>query len=141
MVRCNSIYDPFVFLAPFVLKAKLILQELCKLHLGWDDKIPDELANHWNHCHQDLLKLKDFKVSRCFKPPSFKLISVQLHHYADASETGYSMVSCLRLENAFQEHHCSLITRKSLVVPLKKTTIPRLELTAVTLAVRTNRCN
>ena len=79
MVRGYSIYDPFVFLAPFVLKAKLILQELCKLQLGWDDKIPDELAIHWNHCHQDLLKLKDFKVNRCFKPPSFKPISVQLH--------------------------------------------------------------
>lgn len=32
MVR--SVYDPLGFLAPFVLKAKCILQKLCKIHLG-----------------------------------------------------------------------------------------------------------
>ena len=44
----SSMYDPLGFLVPFVLKAKLILQELCKLQLGWDDGILDELAIHWN---------------------------------------------------------------------------------------------
>ena len=49
------------------------------------------------------------------------------------------MVSNLRLDNAVQERYCSFIMGKSLVALLKKTTIPRLELTAVTVAVRTNR--
>lgn len=30
----SSVYDPLGFLAPFVLKAKCILQELCKMQLG-----------------------------------------------------------------------------------------------------------
>ena len=85
------------------------------------------------------MKLKDFKVNRCFKPPNFNPTSVQLHHFADASENGYGMVSYLRLENAVQERHCSFIMGKSRVAPLKQTTIPRLELTAATVAVRTNR--
>ena len=78
-------------------------------------------------------------MNRCFKPPNFNPCSVQLHHFADASENGYGMVSYLRLENAVQERRCSFIMGKSRVAPLKQTTIPRLELTAATVAVRTNR--
>ena len=135
----SNIYDPLRFLAPFILKAKLILQDLCKLQLSWDDKIPDELAIHWNHWYEDLLKLKNFKVNRCFKPPNFNPISIQLLHFADASETGSGMVTYLHLENAVQESHCSFNMGKSRVAPLKQTTIPRLEFTAATVAVRTNR--
>lgn len=45
----SSVNDPFGFVAPFVLKAKRILQELCKMQLGWDGSIPDGLVIQWNH--------------------------------------------------------------------------------------------
>lgn len=32
----SSIYDPLGFLAPIVLSAKRILQDLCRRQLGWD---------------------------------------------------------------------------------------------------------
>ena len=135
----SSVYDPLGFLAPFVLKAKIILQELCKLQLGWDDEIPDYLAIQWKQWYHDLKNLEDFKVSRCFKPCDFHPVSMQLHHFADASETGYGTVSYLRLENAYKETHCSFVMGKSRVAPLKQRTIPRLELTAATVAVKTNK--
>lgn len=40
----SSFYDPLGVLAPFILKAKQILQELCKIKCGWDEPIPDELC-------------------------------------------------------------------------------------------------
>eukprot|EP00105_Crassostrea_gigas_P026830 XP_011447911.1 PREDICTED: uncharacterized protein LOC105342609 [Crassostrea gigas] len=135
----SSVYDPLGFLAPFVLKAKCILQELCKMQLGWDDRIPDDLVIQWNHWYQDLQKLEDFKVNRCIKPFGFDPVITQLHHFSDASETGYGTVSYLLLENTDGERHCSFIMGKSHVTPLKQTTIPRLELTAATIAVKTNK--
>lgn len=36
----SSIYDSLGFIAPFTLPAKLIMQELCKKNLGWDENIP-----------------------------------------------------------------------------------------------------
>ncbi|XP_062566787.1 uncharacterized protein LOC134229094 [Saccostrea cucullata] len=135
----SGVFDPLGFLAPLLLKAKIILQELCKLQLGWDDKIPDDTATQWNNWYQDLEKLRDFKVNRCLKPYGFHPLMVQLHHFADASETGYGTVSYLCMENASGERHCSFIMGKSRVAPLKTTSIPRLELTAATVAVRTNR--
>lgn len=37
----SSVYDSLGFVAPFILTAKLILQDLCKKKPGWDDKIPE----------------------------------------------------------------------------------------------------
>ena len=32
----SSVYDPLGFIAPFILPAKILLQELCKKKLDWD---------------------------------------------------------------------------------------------------------
>nr|XP_034339443.1 uncharacterized protein LOC105341007 [Crassostrea gigas] len=135
----SSVYDPLGFLAPFVLKAKCILQEICKMQLGWDDRIPDDLVIQWNHWYQDLQKLEDFKVNRCIKPFGFDPVITQLHHFSDASEIGYGTVSYLLLENIDGERHCSFIMGKSRVTPLKQTAIPRLELTAASYNSRQNQ--
>ncbi|CAC5375223.1 unnamed protein product [Mytilus coruscus] len=65
--------------------------------------------------------------------------SRSLHQFSDASESGYGTVTYLRLENAFGEIHCSFVMGKARVTPLKTITVPRLELTAATVAVRTNK--
>jgi hypothetical protein len=41
--QLTSLWDPLGFLAPFVVRAKSIVQDIWKLNTGWDDKIPDEL--------------------------------------------------------------------------------------------------
>ncbi|XP_070567060.1 uncharacterized protein [Ptychodera flava] len=60
----------------------------------------------------------------------------ELHAFADASEIGYGCVIYIRQVNANGDIHCSFVFAKARVTPLKKVTIPRLELTAATLAVR-----
>lgn len=37
----SSIYDPLGFVAPFHLSAKILLQDLCRKKLGWDDSITE----------------------------------------------------------------------------------------------------
>ncbi|CAC5426191.1 unnamed protein product [Mytilus coruscus] len=104
-----------------------------------DDAIPQVLSEKWTQWLCDLEKLSEFKVNRCLKPSGFsKIIAADLHHFADASEIGYGVVSYLRIENEDGKTYCSFIMGKSRVAPLKQVTIPRLELTAATVAVRTN---
>ena len=44
----SSVYDPLGFLAPFILSAKKILQDLCKEpNLSWDDEVPSECKRRW----------------------------------------------------------------------------------------------
>ena len=76
----SSIYDPLGFAAPFILPAKIILQDLCKKKLYWDDKIPDEDLKRWRTWLEALPKLEEFSTDQCFKPPDFgEVASCQLH--------------------------------------------------------------
>ena len=78
-----SMYDPLGFLAPYVLKAKQILQELCKKRYGWQADIPHAMAKLWQNWFTDMDKLSEFKINRCLKPAGFeKLEAVQLHHFS-----------------------------------------------------------
>ena len=61
--------------------------------------------------------------------------SVQIHTFSDASESGYGAVSYVRLVDVQGRIHCGIVLAKSHVAPLKGMTIPRLELTAATVAV------
>jgi hypothetical protein len=136
----SSIYDPLGFIAPCILPAKSLLQELCRLGLSWDDPIPRNLEDQWSKWKIELEDLSSFSISRCVKPKGFgELERCELHHFSDASETGYGIATYFRLVNTSGEIHCSLVTGKSRVTPLKQVTIPRLELTAATVAVRTDR--
>ena len=133
----NSIFDPLGFLAPFVLNAKEIMEDLCRIRLGWDDEISDEYSSRWKNWLADLPKLSDFTLSHCLKPAGFgQDRSSQLHHFSDASKAAYSSASYLRLVNDEGKVHCSFLFDESHVAPLQTVSIPRLELSAATVSER-----
>ena len=136
----SSIYDPVGFVAPFHLSAKILLQNFCRKQLGWDDLIPEEDLICWKSWLEELPRLEQFSIDRCFKLPNFgDIISCQLHHFSDASQVAYGAVSYLRLVNAQYEVHCLFVMGKSCLSPLKPTTIPRMELSAAVLSTRLDR--
>ena len=131
----SAVYDPLGFVAPFILTAKVILQDLCKKKLNWDDRIPDEDLRHSQTWLCELPKLEHFHIERCFKPRDFgEVTSCQLHFFSDASQQAYGAVAYLRLVNDRGDVHCSFVMRRSRLSPLKPVTIPRLELSAATLS-------
>ena len=133
----SSIYDPLGFLAPLTLSAKLILQDLCRRSIGWDDQIATTLQQQWIKWLNDLERVTEFAMDRCLKPPDFgQPTNCQLHHFSDASERGYGTVTYLRMQNNHNRIHVAFIQSKARVAPLKPVTIPRMELTAALLAVR-----
>ncbi|KAK0147343.1 hypothetical protein N1851_013244 [Merluccius polli] len=91
-----SVYDPLGFVAPFILLGKQILQQMCRDKLSWDDTLPDDLRPLWESWLQDLRNLAEVKIPRCYVPSSFKVQHYELHHFADASESGYGECSYLR---------------------------------------------
>ena len=38
----SQVFDPLGFIQPFILRPKLLIQELSHLKLGWDDIVPNE---------------------------------------------------------------------------------------------------
>ena len=133
----SSFYDPLGLLSPVILPAKCLLQESCRLQLEWDDVLPDNLKESWKNWLQEIQSLKDFKITGCLKPEHFgEVTEAVLHHFSDASVTGYGIVSYLYLQNSRQKVTVSLLISKAHVAPIKQITIPSLELTAATIAVR-----
>lgn len=133
----SSVYDPIGFASPFTLKAKMMLQSLCQAQMGWDEEIVGADLASWNKWLDELPSLEQLKVDRCLKPPNFgAVISHEIHTFSDASEKGYGAASYLRSKGGNGEIHCAFLLGKSRLAPLKRMTIPRLELSAATLAAR-----
>ena len=133
----SSVYDPLGFAAPFIFQAKLILQDLCRMKLDWDEEIPEEHLKRWRAWLEELPKLEQFVVERCFKSSNLgEVKTTQLHHFADASQQGYGAVSYLRVEDERNNVKCSFVMGKSRLAPIKPLTIPRMELSAAVVATK-----
>ncbi|XP_026094281.1 uncharacterized protein LOC113066585 [Carassius auratus] len=133
-----SIFDPLGFVAPFILVGKRTLQKMCQDKLGWDEPLPDDFKPHWEAWLRDLHNLSLVKIPRCYVPSTFKDVQqYELHHFSDASVSGYGVCSYLRVVTKSGEVYCTLVMSKARVAPTKVTTIPRLELSAAVVATRT----
>ncbi|XP_043206518.1 uncharacterized protein LOC122393826 isoform X1 [Amphibalanus amphitrite] len=131
----SAVYDPLGFGAPFVMSAKILLQDLCRLKLGWDDPVPDAHLRRWDQWCKELSLLREFSVPRSVTAPD-AVVNCQLHMFADASEAGYGAVGYTRVTDSTGTVRTSLLMSKARVAPLKTSSIPRLELAAATLAVQ-----
>eukprot|EP00794_Sanderia_malayensis_P014754 gene14754-biopygen11840 len=115
----------------------MILHQLCRKRLAWDDPVPDAELQCWQQWLTELQMLRELSVDRCFKPEAFGEPTItELHHFSDASEAGYGAASYIRMLNNKGHVHCIFLIGKSRLSPLKQMSIPRLELSAATLAVK-----
>jgi hypothetical protein len=132
-----SVFDPLGFICPFVVRAKRMVQEACRMKLGWDDDLPHDLNTMWLKWLDDLPLLSEVRISRCEKPKEFGNVQTwELHHFSDASREAYGAVSYLRGIDEYGKISSCLVMAKSRLAPLKQLTIPRLELLAATTSVR-----
>ena len=132
-----TLFDPLGFVAPVTLMPKLLMQELCRQHLDWDDEAPEDIKESWRNWLEDLPSLKNICVQRCFKPEGCRgELTTELHYFCDASEKGYGAVSYLKIFDKKDHVRISFLMGKSRLAPLKPMTIPRLELCGAVLAAR-----
>jgi hypothetical protein len=132
-----SMFDPLGFITPFTMKAKLLLQILSRMKIGWDDQIGETERTQWIRWLEYLPKLTELQVDRCFKPETLGDIkSVELHLFSDASRVGYSAVAYLRLVDVNGCIHCAFVMGKAQLAPIREISIPRLELNAAVVLVK-----
>ncbi|GFY46880.1 integrase catalytic domain-containing protein [Trichonephila inaurata madagascariensis] len=131
----NHIFDPIGFTAPMTLKPKLILQEIWKLKLKWDENIPENILNQVKLWLEQLPILAGIKIPRCLNLSFNGIKQITLHVFCDASKKAYAACVFLRVE--YEENVIvKLIQAKARVAPLKDISIPRLELLSCTLGTR-----
>ena len=93
MLPIISSMTPFV--APYTLKGKKLLHQLCQ-----NETAPDKIVKEWQMWCNTLQSLDTYEITRCYKPCGFwKVKEFWIHHFSDASGEGHDQVSFIRMVN------------------------------------------
>jgi hypothetical protein len=126
----SKLFDPLGLLSPYIVTPKLIIQELWRLKLRWDDPVPNEIKVLWESFVKDHDYICKIKIPRCVM--SEFSTEIELHCFTDASQKAYACCIYVRSKNKV-----SLLCARSKVAPLRsEITIPRLELLGALLGAR-----
>ena len=116
--------------SPLTTPAKIIIQELWKRNVGWDDQVPPDLLEQWKSVATALENV-EMELPRSYLGSGSAV--QQLHVFVDASKVAYGAAAYLT-----HDDRSVLVLSKSKVAPLKilgreKPTIPLLEIMAAVL--------
>ncbi|XP_011860220.1 PREDICTED: uncharacterized protein LOC105557568 [Vollenhovia emeryi] len=128
-----QIFDPLGFASPVVIRAKILLLELWLHKLQWDDPLTSQLSTRWLILREELTGLIKLSIPRWFN--TWCNSSVELHGFSDASQLAMAAVIYIFVHDS-NGASISLVCSKTKVAPLKRLSIPRLELTAALLLSR-----
>ena len=132
-----KIFDPIGYLSPYVMYGKLLFQDIWKEGLNWDSELPDEFKNRFMNWIESSKHFESFSLPRCYFPQAYwPSENVEIVAFGDASTKGYGSVVYLRRKLENGDYDCQIVMSKSRVAPLKKITLPRLELLASLLCAR-----
>lgn len=131
-----SVFDPFGLLCNVTVHLKVMIQDLWRLRIEWDEEVPDEINNKWVMWRDELSKVKLFKIPRYFLHGLSTPIHIQIHTFVDASEEAFSAVTYIRVEDG-RNVGVRFMCAKTRCSPLKQLlSIPRLELQSAVLGCR-----
>ncbi|XP_065091343.1 uncharacterized protein LOC135712305 [Ochlerotatus camptorhynchus] len=132
-----SVFDPLGLLAVVLVHGKVLLQDIWRAGVDWDEFIPADTFGRWKTWIQILRQLNEVKIPRCYFPGYGPQAydSLELHIFVDASEAAYAACAYFRvLDHGIVR--CCLVSAKTKVAPLKPLSIPRLELQAAVMGAR-----
>ncbi|XP_053686266.1 uncharacterized protein LOC128735804 [Sabethes cyaneus] len=132
-----SIFDPLGLISHVLSYLKILLQQIWRSGVQWDEPINEDSFHKWLTWLKVLPLVEQLRIPRCYN----KLYSmddadeIQLHTMVDASENAMAAVCYLRFlkDDIF---NCSIVAAKTRVAPLKFVSIPRMELEAARLGAR-----
>ncbi|XP_052237671.1 uncharacterized protein LOC127848982 [Dreissena polymorpha] len=122
----SQIYDPLGLLSPVTVRAKLLLQKLDKVH--WDVPLTLDVQETWQQLAEDLNTVTNFSFPRQYCSSSSKMC---LHVFVDASIRSYGAAAYI-----VSETEASLAMPKNRIAPVRKMTLPQLELMAAVIGAR-----
>ena len=129
-------FDPLGIHSPLVVKAKLLLQDVWRLNIDWDERLPESIVTTWKQLAIQFDQASQHTIPRlCSITPAEH---TSLHVFCDASQTAYAATAylCSRSGSETESH---LILSRSKLAPLHpspKLTIPKMELMAAALGAK-----
>ncbi|GBM93008.1 hypothetical protein AVEN_178280-1 [Araneus ventricosus] len=133
-----KLFDPSGFISPFLIRIKCLLQELWQLGIGWDEVFTGQIKENFQNWCKEIKDLQNLKIPRYYFPDQIVIDNqdIQLHVFSDASLKSFGAVAYLRYKTSKGKFQTSFVISKSRVAPIKKLTLPRLELMGAIIASR-----
>ena len=125
----HSVFDPLGLLSPVTVAAKILSQQLWLEKYDWDEPLPSSIMENWIKIRHDIEKALQFSIDRQYfhHDGTIKMV----HVFVDASTKAFG--ATVFFSNGVKS---SLAVAKDKVAPLKKLTLPNLELDAALLGAR-----
>ena len=126
-------FDLLGWFAPCTIVVKVLLQDLWRLKLAWDDSVPDCIAQTWKKWREELPLITSHPIPRYHLVRGKEIRSLQLHGFSDASDSAYAGVVYLRAVYSDTTVSTSLLLAKTKVTSICGSTTPRNELNGAQL--------
>ncbi|XP_043485239.1 uncharacterized protein LOC122513069 [Leptopilina heterotoma] len=127
----SKLFDPLGLVAPIIIVAKMLMQDLWLQKLDWDSELPQKFREKWDSYFHKLKSIDAIQIPRWTGHKEGSKIEV--HGFADASSRAYAGVVYIRILNPNESPRLTILQAKTKVAPIKIITIPRLELCGIVL--------
>ena len=136
----NSCYDVHGFVGPLLIPLKIVNRDLHKteLNLKWESPIPEDMKVKFVRMLQTLKEAEKLRFQRCVKPPGAVGNPVLLMSN-DGSKDAMCVTAHLRWKLPSGKFTCKLYCAKTRVTPLKRTSIPRIEMQSLLMSARLSK--
>lgn len=129
-----SLFDPLGMVAYITVVARILLREAWRTETEWDQQIPISCIRAWEEWVECLEGVHNIPIPRWYGELG---VAVELHVFVDASESAIGAVVYAVNRRGPGDATVAMVMAKCRVAPLRTKSIPRLELDAAVLGVRT----
>ena len=134
----SKIYGPSGLLSPVVTPMKIIVQDLWKEKVGWDEEVNHEFRSRVGKALKGFSGGNHHRINRWLGVTQSlqEYTRVLLHVFTDASSRAYAAAAYLRVTDAEKKVTVNLVASKCRLASPTGETIPRLELLGALLGAR-----
>ena len=87
LTKISTLFESLGFVTPFVVKAKILMQELWNSGTDWDDQLPENILDKAKKWFAELQDLGNIKIGRCLRTSTSQVVTDQpFHVFSNASE-------------------------------------------------------
>lgn len=130
------IFDCLGLIAHFVVRGKVVLQNIWKEQTGWDDGISEDIFKAWKQWIELFDQIARLEIPRHYGYDSDTVKDISLHVFTDASQEAYAAVAFFRFLYIDGNIHVFHIMAKCRVAPKKPLSVPKLELDGAVIGTR-----
>ena len=130
------LYDILGWCSPVLIMPRIILERLWEDRLDWDNPVSRTMRKTWESQCGKYPVLNSHLIFHTYFPKEVNDTYTQLPGFSEASKSPYVGVVYLRAVEQNGSIHVSLVMAKTKVAPIKRLTMPRVELCGTVFVVK-----